>query len=65
MGVGLGLPVTKSNTFIKKAINWYQKKTQGGCRMKQRGTKGRQRGINTLRKTGGEGRCRELGLLMR
>lgn len=33
---GLG-PLQKSKALIKNAINWYQKKTQGGWGRKQRG----------------------------
>lgn len=46
---GAGLcPLQKSNTFIKKAINWYQKKTQGGLQEEAEREAGRQRGTNTV-----------------
>lgn len=60
VGLGLCLSLQKSNTFYKKAINWYQKeKTQGGCRMKQRGTRETAR-TNTVEDRRG-GAVQELG----
>ena len=46
--LGWGCLLQKSNAFIKKTINWYQKKTQGGLQEEAEREAGRQRGTNTV-----------------
>lgn len=65
-GVGLGSAhYKKSKAFIKKAINWYQKKTQGGLQEEAEREAGRARDQHRgPRKTSSEGRCRGAGTLI-
>lgn len=62
-GVGLGSAhYKKSKAFIKKAINWYQKKTQGGLQEEAEREAGRARDQHRgPRKTSSEGGVGELG----
>lgn len=62
-GVGLGSThYKKSKAFIKKAINWYQKKTQGGLHEEAEREAGRARDQHRgPRKTSSEGGVGELG----
>lgn len=51
--LGWGCLLQKSNAFIKKTINWYQKKLQGGLQEEAEKEAGRQQGPTPWKTAGG------------